>query len=1052
MGVSIGDIVSFLRLDDKPFRDALKQAEGTAKEAGGNMGTLLKAGLVAGIAAAGVAVVAGLKSSIDATVEWSNQLEKLSRELGISTEEAASLVDQAGDLGVGVDALSSGFGIFAKNLAGVKDMETAVAEGGSKFEDVLAGLAVNMTDASGATRSMTDVLPEIADRFASMPDGVQKTALSMQLFGKGGKDLIPVLNQGGEAMRSNRAEVEKLGLAMSGEQVAATRAYQVAMDDLGDSMTGIKIMVANAVMPALANIAGGLKDGIVRFREWVSELSNSLPVRVAIVALGDLFTWLGGVVSTFIANVAVGWGLLTTWLGDLVQSLGRTIGEIASFLGDAFGTIVDLVIAVWSGIVQIIGGAWDAVSTVVHDALKQVGELLSPWLSGLSSAFSTVWKTVVSITGSAWHWIWDTIGKVIAGIMRDIANFIDALPGNYGKGLSSGLRSLADTIGNNLGDIATAAVKGFIADIAGASGEVGDALSSLLPQEFYGPQMPLAVKALDLLNQTIGNIRSTIDSVIQRAKAMGKELQTVQGPPKPSWLPTAPGEAGKAPPTGGSGSGGGSGGSSLTDPLEAAARLLAAITDAIDKALAAFAKLAKYDISKEAFARGWALLLDQIKLAIASLGDMLKSFGFEGEAGAVKMESLGILTSLIASLGDMVSSISSGLATIVKWSGPAKSQIDILMGLIEYIVQAIVTMAAKFQKTGLEQAGVLADTASKIGAMIAAVAEPFKMAAEFKRITAGAFSNIADAIERWVTGMVWLASRYKTEGLDAARDMAATAQAIGQMLAAVLVPMAEAAKFKAIAAGAYSNLADAIDRWVKGMVWLAAKFTEDGLAAAQNMAATAAAIGQALAAVMQPFIDAAKFKVVAPGAFTALADSILRWVQGLAYLKGEIEKKGWTLEGAAAMAASVQAVAGALGMFITAILAVVEYEADARLPEAVTRLINDIKTVVEILYSGFSEWPVAFREALANTITSEGLASQLLSPLSSMISALVTVAAYEKQSGVAQGVRWLIEDWASVLGWLLSAFQEWGEDFQKLMGRDHKRRPCRCPTRATRAT
>ena len=41
-----------------------------------------------------------------------------------------------------------------------------------------------------------------------MPDGGAKTALALRLFGRGGKDLIPVLNQGAASLNLGGAVLE----------------------------------------------------------------------------------------------------------------------------------------------------------------------------------------------------------------------------------------------------------------------------------------------------------------------------------------------------------------------------------------------------------------------------------------------------------------------------------------------------------------------------------------------------------------------------------------------------------------------------------------------------------------------------------------------------------------------------------------------------------------------------------------------------------------------------------------------------------------------------
>jgi TP901 family phage tail tape measure protein len=149
----------------------------------------------------GTAAATALAAAIKGTVDWSNQVERLSRELGLTTEQASALIDVSDDLGVSASTLSVGFGIFARNLSGIPDLESMAASGGSQFSDVLGSLGIKMTDTSGKLRGMNDLLPEIADVFMSMPDGLQKSAMAMQLFGRSGKELIPVLNLGGKAIK-----------------------------------------------------------------------------------------------------------------------------------------------------------------------------------------------------------------------------------------------------------------------------------------------------------------------------------------------------------------------------------------------------------------------------------------------------------------------------------------------------------------------------------------------------------------------------------------------------------------------------------------------------------------------------------------------------------------------------------------------------------------------------------------------------------------------------------------------------------------------------------
>jgi hypothetical protein len=58
--------------------------------------------------------------------------------------------------------------------------------------DKLAQLGIKTRDASGKLRSTQDVLGDLAERFATMPDGPVKTAIAIDALGKSGADLIPL--------------------------------------------------------------------------------------------------------------------------------------------------------------------------------------------------------------------------------------------------------------------------------------------------------------------------------------------------------------------------------------------------------------------------------------------------------------------------------------------------------------------------------------------------------------------------------------------------------------------------------------------------------------------------------------------------------------------------------------------------------------------------------------------------------------------------------------------------------------------------------------------
>jgi hypothetical protein len=100
---------------------------------------------------------------------------------------------------------------------------------GEEGSAALNALGVSATDVHGQIRPTEQVLLDLADKFSAMPDGADKAALAVKLFGKEGLAIIPFLNQGREGITALMEEAQRLGLVMS-EDVA--RASEVFNDNL----------------------------------------------------------------------------------------------------------------------------------------------------------------------------------------------------------------------------------------------------------------------------------------------------------------------------------------------------------------------------------------------------------------------------------------------------------------------------------------------------------------------------------------------------------------------------------------------------------------------------------------------------------------------------------------------------------------------------------------------------------------------------------------------------------------------------------------------------
>jgi len=200
------------------------------------------------------------KNAIEKTAEMGKQLEIASQKTGMEAESlsalqyAANLSDVSlGDLNMGLTRLARG-------------MEAA-EKGTGPAADALQALDINAVGADGHLRPMHDVLLDLAERFAGMEDGAGKTAIAMDLFGRSGATLIPLLNQGRDGITELEAKAKSLGVTMGEDGVSAANRYVDQMKEFHAVMDSLERQIALNVMPTLTMLAGWLEVGAQHFTE-----------------------------------------------------------------------------------------------------------------------------------------------------------------------------------------------------------------------------------------------------------------------------------------------------------------------------------------------------------------------------------------------------------------------------------------------------------------------------------------------------------------------------------------------------------------------------------------------------------------------------------------------------------------------------------------------------------------------------------------------------------------------------------------------------------------
>lgn len=187
---------------------------------------------------AAIGAVGSLAALTEHSIEAAAEMGKLAQKAGLPVEQFSQLSFAANLVKIDSDALVKSFKFLGKE----------------------------MIEQGRSSESLLDQILAQADVFAKMPDGIEKTARAVALFGRTGQDLIPLLNQGSDAIREQMREADKFGLTISSSFAKDSEEFEVNVKKMKASLVGMGNEFAKTVLPELK-----------KFSEWVLE-SQAIPI------------------------------------------------------------------------------------------------------------------------------------------------------------------------------------------------------------------------------------------------------------------------------------------------------------------------------------------------------------------------------------------------------------------------------------------------------------------------------------------------------------------------------------------------------------------------------------------------------------------------------------------------------------------------------------------------------------------------------------------------------------------------------------------------------
>jgi hypothetical protein len=319
---------------------------------------------------------------------------------------------------------------------GITKLNVELAKGKpGPFADALREIGLSSKELKGL--GATEQLAVLSGAMAHVTDEAERSRLAFMLMGKDGKELVPLLNSGREAID---AMADSAGRIFTKDELARAEAYQDALANLKNAIADITGGIALEVAPFLTEITDAARHSLPVLEQLKNLYEALKPALQELSKIGkDVFDEMGPPLARVYAAVGDVLEILGKLAGDGVGKLAGPIMAAVSaiaFLVDSLAFWLELAVKVFSVVENILGALEERWPRAFAAAAAVVDVLTSP----LETA-----KTVVS---AIFDFIEDSVGSLggLTTVIRDIKRELgigDAIGKSGIGGAVAGLRGRA---------------------------------------------------------------------------------------------------------------------------------------------------------------------------------------------------------------------------------------------------------------------------------------------------------------------------------------------------------------------------------------------------------------------------------------------------------------------------------------------------------------------------------------------------------------------------------------------------------------------------------
>jgi len=360
-------------------------------------------------------------------------LDDLSQRTGVSVESLS-------ELAWAIQLAGTDMATFEGSLRKMQRLIVQAAEGSSAAAQTLQQLGFSV---SGLVALQPDQqFKAIAESISRIEDPALRTAMAMEIFGKSGTQLMPLLLSGADGIERFQEQARAMGLTVSTVDAQAAAKFGDTLDLLWQVLKKSAFVIGSALAPVLTEIAESFTRIVVAASQWVKQNKSLVvwlfKIAVATVGAGAALVALGaglsaagtalGAVAATATGIAAAIATLGSVLASILTPIGLVIagvvglagyllyasgvgGKALTWLSSMFMNLKSTALAAFQGISNALAAGDMALAakilwlTLKMEWQRGVGWLQEKW-SGFKEYFLSVWTDAVyglsKIMTSAW--------------------------------------------------------------------------------------------------------------------------------------------------------------------------------------------------------------------------------------------------------------------------------------------------------------------------------------------------------------------------------------------------------------------------------------------------------------------------------------------------------------------------------------------------------------------------------------------------------------------------------------------------------------------------